>query len=434
MVSAHKRSNIARWVAASGAILFTLFIGFVVNRHSLRLPSPASELSLSLPERIMAHHAGGGAVTLSAAQHIVRNDSVRSVAWWPAVPHRVWQALTWRRAGAVSILCLILSTQVLAQPDLFEYWSLERIVEGWGYYLAEIGLAGFAMLGGFALAESLTEGDGPRRAIAVGIALPASAALGYAFAVWLLYSPGFSILSMQFVGDALRMTALGGAVALIYMLRRRSDAAAKATHETKVAQQGLAKQTLEARLQLMEAQIEPHFLFNSLANVQRLYETEPEAGERLIENLKIYLRAALPQMRETRSTLGREAELSRAYLEVLQARMGERLQVVVDVPPTLREHTFPPMMVITLVENAVKHGIHKSPGGGAIVVRARSNGKRLIVEVADTGVGFRGTSGKGVGLANIRARLSAVFGDRAELSLCANEPSGVVAAIAVPIQ
>jgi sensor histidine kinase YesM len=356
------------------------------------------------------------------------------IAWLPSALLRACQAFTWRRVGAVSILCLILSTQVLAQPDLFEYWSLERVIEGWGYYLAELVLAGFAMLGGFAFAESITEGDGPRRAIVVGIVLPASAALGYAVAVWLLYSPGFSIFSMQYVGDTLRMTVLGAAVALIYMLRRRSDAATKAMHETKVAQQALAKQTLEARLQLMEAQIEPHFLFNSLANVQRLYETQPELGEHLIEDLKIYLRAALPQMRETRTTLGREAELCRAYLGVLKARMGDRLHFTVDVPTELSHQAFPPMMVITLVENAVKHGIHKSPGGGTVVVRAHRNGKHLILEVVDTGVGFHGTSGKGVGLANIRARLSAVFGDRAELSLCANEPSGVVAAIAVPLQ
>ncbi len=322
----------------------------------------------------------------------------------------------------------------MAQPDLFEHWSLERIVEGWSYYFAEVSLAGFAMLAGFALAESISEHDGPRRAIAVAIALPASAALGYAFAVDLLYSPGFSVLSMQFVGDTLRLALIGGAVAFIYMLRRRSDTAAKAIHETKVAHEALAKQTLEARLQLMEAQIEPHFLFNSLANVQRLYETEPESGERLVESLKTYLRAALPQMRETRSTLGREAALSRAYLEVLQARMGERLQFEVDVPAELRDHTFPTMMVITLVENAIKHGIHRSPRGGAIAVTAYRDGECLTVEVADTGVGFSGNSGKGLGLANVRARLSALFGDRAELSLCANEPSGVVAAIAIPVR
>jgi sensor histidine kinase YesM len=353
-------------------------------------------------------------------------------AWLRDVLVRTCQALTWRRAGTVLILCLILSTQVLAQPDLFEHWSLERIVEGWSYYFAEVSLTGFAMLVGFALAESVSVDDGPRRAVAVGIALPTSAALGYALAVTLLYSPGFSILSMQFVGDTLRLTVLGGAVAFIYILRRRSDSTAKATHETNVGHQALAKQTLEARLQLMEAQIEPHFLFNSLANVQRLYETDTESGERLLENLKIYMRAALPQMRETRSTLGREAELSRAYLEVLHARMGERLHFTIDVPAELCEHAFPPMMVITLVENAIKHGIHNSPSGGTIAVRAHCRGQRLTVEVADTGVGFRGSSGKGVGLANIRARLGALFGDRAELSLRANEPSGVVAAIDVP--
>ncbi len=371
---------------------------------------------------------------MSAAQHAADSDAVPLVAWVRDVLVRTGRALTWRRAGTVLILCLILSTQVLAQPDLFEHWSLERIVEGWNYYFAEVSLTGFAMLMGFALAESVSVADGLRRAVAVGIALPTSAALGYALAVTLLYSPEFSILSMQFVGDTLRLTVLGGAVAFIYILRRHSDAAAKATHEATVGHQALAKQTLEARLQLMEAQIEPHFLFNSLANVQRLYETEPESGEHLLENLKIYLRAALPQMRETRSTLGREAELSRAYLEVLQARMGERLQFEVDIPAELREHTFPPMMLITLVENAIKHGIHCSPSGGVVIVRAHRNGDRLTVEVADTGVGFRRNSGKGVGLANIRARLAALFGDRGELSLCANEPSGVVAAIAVPVR
>ena len=371
---------------------------------------------------------------MNATQHRVRSDSVIRIAWLPSALLRACEAFTLRRVGTVSILCLILSTQILAQPDLFEYWSIEHVVEGWGYYLVEIGLAGFAMLAGFAFAESITEGDGPQRAIAVAIVLPASAALGYALAVWLLYSPGFSIFSMQYIGDTLRMTVLGAAVALIYMLSRRSDAATNAMHETKVAQQALAKQTLEARLQLMEAQIEPHFLFNSLANVQRLYETQPELGEHLIEDLKIYLRAALPQMRETRTTLGREAELSRAYLGVLKARMGDRLCFRIDVPAELYDQTFPPMMLITLVENAIKHGIHQSPNGGSIVVQARRDGDQLTAEVVDTGVGFRGTFGKGVGLANIRARLGALFGDRAELSLCANEPSGVVAAIAVPIQ
>ena len=347
---------------------------------------------------------------------------------------RVLNALTLRRIGVVLGLCLILSTQVLAQPHLLEQWSIERIVEGWSYYFAEMAVTGLAMLGGFALAESVSERDGLRRAMVMSIALPASAALGYAVVVTILYPSQFWVFSLQFVGDTLRMTALGGTVALIHQLRRRSDAAAAAMHETGIAQEALAKQTLEARLQLMEAQIEPHFMFNSLANVQRLYETEPESGERLLENLKVYMRAALPQMRETRTTLGRETELCRAYLEVLRARMGERLRFKIEVPPELNDHTFPPMMVITLVENAIKHGIGQSPSGGVVSVRARRNGERLKVEVVDTGGGFRGSSGKGIGLANTRARLGALFGDGAGLSLSDNEPSGVVASIYIPFQ
>jgi sensor histidine kinase YesM len=345
---------------------------------------------------------------------------------------KVWNALTLRRAGIVLALCLILSTQVLAQAHLFQQWSIERIVEGWSYYFAEMTVTGFAMLGGFVLAEGFSEGHGLRRAIALGIAIPTSAAIGYALVVSILYPGQFSVYSLQFVGDTLRMSVIGGTVALIHLLRERSDAAATATHETQVAQQALAQQTLEARLQLMEAQIEPHFIFNSIANVQRLFETEPESGERLLENLKTYMRAALRQMRETGATLGRETELCRAYLEVLRARMDERLRFTIDVPAELENHAFPPMMVITLVENAIKHGIGGSPIGGLVSVRACRNGERLRVEVADTGGGFRGSSGTGIGLANTRARLAALFGDRAELALWSNEPSGVVASIEIP--
>jgi LytS/YehU family sensor histidine kinase len=270
------------------------------------------------------------------------------------------------------------------------------------------------------------------RVIAVGIALPLGAVVGYALALAAFYPPGFHPSPIQFVGDTLRFAAIGYGVAFSYLLRRRAEAAARMIHETEVARQDLAKQTAEARLQLMEAQIEPHFLFNSLANVQRLFETEPQSGARLLENLKTYLRAALPQMRESRSTLGAEAELACAYLEVLGVRMGRRLQFAIDVPAHLRDCTFPPMMLITLVENAVKHGIHPSPRGGTVRVHARSDRDRLVVEVIDTGVGFSGQGGKGVGLANIRARLTALYGVAGELSLEAHEPSGVLASIAVP--
>jgi hypothetical protein len=210
---------------------------------------------------------------------------------------RICQAFTWRRAGTVFILCLILSTQVLAQPDLFEHWSLERIVEGWSYYLAEVCLTGFAMLAGFALADSTSAADGPRRAVAVGIALPASAALGYALAVALLYSPGFSVLSTQFVGDTLRMSVLGGAVAFIYMMRRGADTAGQ---PTVVARRHLFKQTPKPAADGGESS---RTFFSTLGQCSVCNETEAESGARCSASRPN--QAAPPQMRGARSTPGR---------------------------------------------------------------------------------------------------------------------------------
>ena len=370
---------------------------------------------------------------MNTAGNVVHRDVASTLAAPVGILRAVREAFTWRRIGTVLMLCLIFSTQVLAQPELLERWSLDRIFVGWSYYFAEIALPGFAMLAGMSLAAAIAREASRTWGLVIAVALPVSAALGYAAAVTILYSPGFPVVSWQFLGDTLRFAALGATVVTIHVLRSRSEAASAAAHETEVAREALGKQTTEARLQLMEAQIEPHFLFNSLANVQRLYETDPQAGQHLLDNLKIYLDGALTQMRDAAATVGREIDLASAYLEVLRARMGERLQFLLDVPQDLRDRPFPPMMLITLVENAVKHGIHRSPTGGFITVRARRDGERLCLEVADTGPGFQRDSGKGIGLANIRARLHALFGDRAHLSLGANVPSGVLASIVVPI-
>src|SRR5205823_10278484 len=151
--------------------------------HPAMPRSSGGELSPCKLTRILPHPAGEGAAPLNATQHRVRSDSVVWTARLPSALLLTCQALTWRRGATVLILCLILSTQVLAQPDLFEHWSLDRILEGWSYYFAEVSLTGFAMLAGFAVAESVSVDDGRWRAVAVAIALPASAALGYALAV-----------------------------------------------------------------------------------------------------------------------------------------------------------------------------------------------------------------------------------------------------------
>jgi len=198
----------------------------------------------------------------------------------------------------------------------------------------------------------------------------------------------------------------------------------------------LSKQAVEAELKLMQAQVEPHFLFNTLASVQFLTETDPPAANRLLGHLIAYLRAALPQLRASSTTLGKEVELCEAYLNILRTRIGSRLAFSIDVPAELRAHAFPPNLLISLVENAIKHGIEPSADGGTIEVRARRDGDMLTVEVADTGRGVvdnGSRQGGGVGLANVRERLAALYGSRGRFTLSPLTPRGTRAALEIPI-
>jgi F0F1-type ATP synthase membrane subunit b/b' len=218
--------------------------------------------------------------------------------------------------------------------------------------------------------------------------------------------------------------------AIISVNRRLKTRAAKS--EKKAQQADLNKQLMEAKLAAMQAQIEPHFLFNTLASVQHLIETNPPAAAEMQNNLIKYLRAAIPQMRESSTTLGREAEQSRAYLDILKVRMGDRLTYEIAIPDALQSLAFPPMMVPTLVENAIKHGLEPKPEGGKISVTATVTADKLRVSVADTGNGFSSQPGAGVGLANIRERLKALYVDKAALIIMPNLPNGTVATIEIP--
>lgn len=199
------------------------------------------------------------------------------------------------------------------------------------------------------------------------------------------------------------------------------------------AQTATEKELTVARLSLLHAQVEPHFLYNTLASAQLLTRSDPARADEMLGHLIQYLRRSLPSVDEEMSTLGAELERALAYLEILRIRMGPRLQVQVDVPEPLRATVLPPMMLQTLVENAIKHGLEPRTGGGTVWIRARAGDGDVAITVADDGNGFNSkTSGTGIGLKNVRERLRLAFGGDASLAVVANFPAGVAATLSVP--
>ena len=217
-----------------------------------------------------------------------------------------------------------------------------------------------------------------------------------------------------------------------YVFYLHTRAVREQANTAELQRAALEKQQLETRLCLLHAQIEPHFLFNTLSNVRRLCQSDAGAGRAMLAQLARYLRAALPRMRDHDASLADEIELVSAFLGVQKIRMGARLESSFDVPTRLLEARVPSMMLATLVENAIKHGIGPLAEGGAIRLAAAREGETLVLSVADTGHGFAAASGSGLGLANIRARLGAQYGERATLKLEANSPRGVLATIKLP--
>jgi len=214
--------------------------------------------------------------------------------------------------------------------------------------------------------------------------------------------------------------------------KRRAELVAKdATLKAEVAT--LERRLTEAQMAALQAQVEPHFLFNTLALIGRLIETDPPEAAKVHAHLIAYLRSSLPQMRSAGgATLGKQLELSRAYLAIMQARMKERLMVRFEVPDFLSTSPFPPMMLQTLIENAIKHGLEPKIEGGTILVRARVDGATLVVDVCDDGIGIDLHADDGVGLANIRERLQLLYGNQAELVIEAPPGGGACASVRIP--
>jgi len=273
---------------------------------------------------------------------------------------------------------------------------------------------------------------GWRRLAGLAAGLPLSVILG------ILLAHGLLGRSLQFTAQFWQSVAIGMMFAVIgsivFLLTERIHKLDDEVRQRRLAEEAQARRESEAHLKLLQAQIEPHFLFNTLANVASLIEVDPPRARRLLDRLNDWLRIALARTRNDQSSLGDELTLLANWLEILSERFGSRLNWTFTVDDELRRLPFPPMLLQPLLENAIKHGIEPKLGGGSVHLSANRQAGRLRIDLHDDGVGLSETSkpGQGAGLDNVRARLAALYGNAGKLTLASNPSGGVTASLELP--
>jgi hypothetical protein len=315
----------------------------------------------------------------------------------------------WRAPSSLFLRTVILGLSATAVFALFEVWPsrLPRWLQRWALQV-----------------------------VAVGVSMPVTTVV-----IYLLSTPRDAV---PFWTDPQRMTGwtqltfaallLAPWTALAAIVRQKEAFARDQELTFALERSELERQALDARLHLLQAQVAPHFLFNTLANVQALVDAGSPQASAVLRSLTAYLRAAVPLLHEPAATIERELQLVRPYLELMQMRMPDRLHYAMNVDPAALQVRCPPTTLLTLVENAVRHGIDPSEEGGRIGIDIMRHGDRCMVRVADTGAGLQpSASGLGTGLITLRERLRLIFGDAVHLHLSANSPRGTVAEIDLPV-
>jgi signal transduction histidine kinase len=269
-----------------------------------------------------------------------------------------------------------------------------------------------------------------RRLWTLALTFPGSIMLGVTLGAWITGAGNWSDPSAWIaVVIGLFFGGIGG---ITYFLSLRIEQLDSEVKQRRMNEIESEKRQLEAHLKLLQAQIEPHFLFNTLANVSSLIDGDPALAKKLLERLNDWLRVALARARSNDTTLGDELDMLENYLQILKIRFGERLHWNIKVTEVDRLCSFPPMLLQPLVENAVRHGIEPKIGGGVIDICANSIGATLRIEVSDSGVGLIGNAAGGTGLANVRERLATLFGKAGKLVLENRTGGGVSALLELP--
>lgn len=355
---------------------------------------------------------------------------------WPASqPRNLLYTIIWSSGLGVMLAAL----EVVLVRDGVSYWT--RL----GPMLLMSNLIGLMIHTGSVLSNRLLNGW-PRRARGLPRVLFSMALMGVSVLVGigfgnLLWSGADPLLLLSNRGvQAESLVIAAGVALLLYMVRSAADRrAARAVEEARQKEvlASSARMLAEARLRALQAQIEPHFLYNTLANVVSLIGPQPAQAQHMLERFIDYLRATLSASRSEEATLASECKLIAAYLDVLKVRMGERLLYRIEVPDELRQFRIAPMLLQPVVENAIAHGLEPKVEGGEVVLSARVEGDHVSLRISDTGVGLNEAAprkpGGGVGLSNLRERLRSLYGAAAKVELLENQPCGMTVRLMLPL-
>ena len=360
-----------------------------------------------------------GSKGLAAADQVARGALAPEPILMPRAPTIL---------AAMFAVATTASTQFLLQPFVWRNFSLEEIMLGWSLTWRDRLL----VAGAIALALILAPGRRHLRFSTLFLAIVVGALAGES-AVLLVDPFSGRNEPLDLLGRALQWSVVGAAICAILALWQRNALAARLARQADLDRLEIDRLRSVIEIEGLQRQLEPHFLFNTLATIRGLGRSDPATGRHLLSNFLDFVRSSIARADATSTTLGEEAEIIEAYLNISAVRMGARLAFTLDVPADLRPLRFPRLALATLVENAIKHGLEPAPGGGRISVTARRDGAFLEVSVTDSGVGFTGELGNGIGLTNVRRQLQVLHGDKARLILQERQPCGVSAAIRIPL-